>query len=452
VIAVAVGRFGSVGSIASSILSRAVGLVLVVCCVLTVSLFASAQALAGSPPEAPSMQCDPLVIPAGGPFVCGTLNPHSKEKLTNAYFTFSAGSTCTGGTQLSVEGEGEENIEVKARLVGIVPGTEYAFCLVAVNSSGETASSPLTFTTTAEPKAEAPAAVTTTSAILEATLEPAGDKLEYQLWYSRGSGCEGGILAAQAEGENKVSALVEGLTPNTEYTFCPIAKGHEGAFVGQGETNVGVLAGKPVHFKTLETQAEKEAWFKKFAEENARRVAEEAAVRMRHEEEASAAAAKKRQEEEIALSHKHEEEAAPKKNAAERADTGGISLAGTGVTVQSNGVALVKLECLGIADCRGKLALIAKSGAKGKKAHTLTAGTVSFSIAGDETKTVRVKLNAAGRALLSADHGRPRASLQILELAPGPSSTQRKVVRLVQQKAHGKGCAAGDERGEESVD
>jgi len=123
--------------------------------------------------------------------------------------------------------------------------------------------------------------------------------------------------------------------------------------------------------------------------------------------------------------------------------TGHMSLAGTQVTVQSNGVALVKLECVGEATCRGKLTLTAKStvkakGAKGKKARTVTIGTISFSIAGDETKAVKVNLNAAGRGLLKADHGHVSASLAILELAPSPENTQTKTVHLVQQKAHGK--------------
>jgi hypothetical protein len=84
------------------------------------------------------------------------------------------------------------------------------------------------------------------------------------------------------------------------------------------------------------------------------------------------------------------------------------------------------------------------SRAKGKKPArtsaitTTTIGTVSFSIAGDETKAVRVGLNAAGRALLKADHGRCSASLAILELAPGAENTQRETVRLVLQETAGR--------------
>jgi hypothetical protein len=127
---------------------------------------------------------------------------------------------------------------------------------------------------------------------------------------------------------------------------------------------------------------------------------------------------------------------------------GGVALAATSITVQSNGTALVKLNCLGIAGCHGKLTLTAKVTAKvkgrsrgdGKKASVgaISSGSAGFSIAGDETKTVRVALDAAGRALFKADHGHCNASLAILELAPNPKNTQTKTVRLVQANAHDK--------------
>jgi hypothetical protein len=62
--------------------------------------------------------------------------------------------------------------------------------------------------------------------------------------------------------------------------------------------------------------------------------------------------------------------------------TGGISLADTSITVQGKSTALVKLGCLGIAACKGKL-----------------------------------------------------TSLEILELAPGAESMQTKTVRLVRRRA-----------------
>jgi hypothetical protein len=121
--------------------------------------------------------------------------------------------------------------------------------------------------------------------------------------------------------------------------------------------------------------------------------------------------------------------------------TGGVSLAATNVTVQSDGMALVKLECLGIESCHGKLTLTAKDAyakvkIKGTKrpVRTVAIGTVDFSIAGDEAKAIEFKLNTAGHALLKADHGRCNASLQLLEFAPSPENTQTKAVQLIQQK------------------
>jgi len=273
-------------------------------------------------PEAPIMQCDPLVIPGGGPFVCGTLNPHSKEKLTGAYLAFEAGAICTGAHEsVPVEGftgQGEEDIEVRAKPEGLAPGTEYAFCLVAGNSSGGTASDPLTFTTTAEPRSEPPTAVTSTSATLEGTLEPAGAKLKYQFYYSKGPTCEGGAGTAQAEGENKVSAQIEGLTSNTEYTFCLEAKGDEGGFIFQDETSVGTVGGAPVHFKTLESPAEKKAEEKVEQEAKAKAEAEVTAqAEAKARAEAEAVAARKNQEEAAAAAKRQQEEEAARKRAEE---------------------------------------------------------------------------------------------------------------------------------------
>jgi hypothetical protein len=125
-----------------------------------------------------------------------------------------------------------------------------------------------------------------------------------------------------------------------------------------------------------------------------------------------------------------------------------VSLADTHVTVQSDGVALVKLECVGEATCTGRLTLTAKdtSKAKGRKkatTRTVRVARAAFSIAGDETATVKLELEQTGRALLETDHGRITAGLAILELAPGPSQTGIESVRLVQQqkrqkKTHGK--------------
>ncbi len=66
----------------------------------------------------------------------------------------------------------------------------------------------------------------------------------------------------------------------------------------------------------------------------------------------------------------------------------------------------------------------------------VTVGSASFSISGDEAKTVEVKLDGTGRDLLSAGHGRLSAHLAIVGLEVAPTQAQSKSVQLVQQKTH----------------
>jgi Trypsin len=121
---------------------------------------------------------------------------------------------------------------------------------------------------------------------------------------------------------------------------------------------------------------------------------------------------------------------------------GRASLASTSITVQSNGTALIKLDCKGSEGCGGKLTLSAKTTSKAKskkqRSRTVTIGTSKFSIAAGRTTTVKIKLNPAGRGLFNADHGRLTARLAILQLAPAPEHTQTTNVHLTLQKSHGK--------------
>jgi hypothetical protein len=117
--------------------------------------------------------------------------------------------------------------------------------------------------------------------------------------------------------------------------------------------------------------------------------------------------------------------------------SGKLSLLGSTITVQANAAA-VKLACAGLEACAGRLMLTAKiTTKKGKRKHTKTQtiATATFSIPLGKTVIIKLKLNATGRALLSAAHGRLNATLTILTTSPSPRSTQTKSVHLVQQKA-----------------
>lgn len=120
-----------------------------------------------------------------------------------------------------------------------------------------------------------------------------------------------------------------------------------------------------------------------------------------------------------------------------KAAAGGIvALASSTTTVKGGNAATVKLTCTGATPCLGKLTLTVKRASrKAKEAtNTETIGSGSFSILPGKSGIIRVKLNATGRALLNAAHGRLSATLTILTSSMAPATTQTMSVRLVQQK------------------
>lgn len=122
--------------------------------------------------------------------------------------------------------------------------------------------------------------------------------------------------------------------------------------------------------------------------------------------------------------------------------TATVSLVGTHIATRRDGRAAIELRCTGTAKCRGRLMLTVKGpfgkGGKRRSKKTMTLGTATFSIAPGTTATIEVELDAAGRALLSADHGRLSAGLTILETSPAPSHAHTEKVQLVRQKARRK--------------
>jgi hypothetical protein len=119
------------------------------------------------------------------------------------------------------------------------------------------------------------------------------------------------------------------------------------------------------------------------------------------------------------------------------ASTPKATLIGSTLAIKSGHEALVRLDCEGGPKCTGKLTLlVTRTLRKGRKklVRTLTVGSVRFSLQGGLKTTVKLDLNATGRALLSTAHGRLSARLQITELIPGePSLSKTDNVRLLAQ-------------------
>jgi hypothetical protein len=120
--------------------------------------------------------------------------------------------------------------------------------------------------------------------------------------------------------------------------------------------------------------------------------------------------------------------------------TGTVTVSSATITVQSSGKASIALACTGTGTCSGTLTLSAKGTKKGKtkRPKTTTIGTGKFSIPAGKSAHVALTLNAAGRALLRADHGRLNATLTILTSSPAPTRTQHVSVHLAQRSTKAK--------------
>jgi hypothetical protein len=186
----------------------------------------------------------------------------------------------------------------------------------------------------------------------------------------------------------------------------------------------GAAEAKAAEERATATQKAEEAALASKAEAVA--AASAAAATKKHEEEAAAAAAKK-----------HGEEAAAPRAKETAPDTAGVALAGSTLAVRGAGEAAVKLTCSGRGTCSGKLTLTGKGIAKTSRKLKII-GTATFSVRAGQTAAVKLALNATGKALLAAAHGRLRATITILDSSPTPSRTHSDAVELVLQKTRGK--------------
>jgi Subtilase family len=222
-----------------------------------IEAFKPARQHTGGGPE------EPITEPCGGPIgaggeqrVCGTLNPHSNAKA-GYYFAYNKGASCTGGkeTEPMPEVEGQA-IAVSGELTGLEPATQYAYCLIATDASGETSGRVLTFTTEpVAPKAPEtrPATnITSEAATLEGTLRAEPGRTSWYFEYAAGTSCTGTGAKMTPEQQDTtlsepdaVSAPVTDLQPDAEYTACLVAKNSSGSTPGS-EVTFKTLLPKPV--------------------------------------------------------------------------------------------------------------------------------------------------------------------------------------------------------------
>lgn len=287
-------------------------------------------------------------------------------------------------------GNNGEHVLASAHLTGLKAGTTYYFRVIVENQIGKSSPSEGKGTVTTQPNkpavvGESGSGVSSTAAVVAGTIEPELAETRYDFEYGEteayGQNTAGGEVAASA-GEVPVGPeTITGLKPGTTYHYRLRAANVSGVSIGETKTFTTMASGQTLSTPILTSTIPSTV-----------------------------------------------------------IESGGyVSLASIDIAVRSNGTALVMLDCLGNASCDGKLTLTAKNtlkakGKRKKKTITVIIGTVSFSISGDESKTVQIELDPTGRKLLSKGHRRLAARLAILELASSPQDTQTKTVQLVQQK------------------
>jgi Subtilase family len=205
---------------------------------------------AGSP-EAPLSEACGEPIGATEAEACGTLDPHVAATV-GWYFAYNRGSSCLGGRETALAPEAQrEHVAVSAELVGLEPDTEYAYCLIATDASGETEGSAVTFTTGSivprTPSTYPAATIATETVTLEGRLTAERAPTVWYFEYAPGGSCSGAGAGRTPEAQDtrpgepiEVRAPVSSLAPGTEYSACLIAK-----------NAIAATAGSQVSFTTV---------------------------------------------------------------------------------------------------------------------------------------------------------------------------------------------------------
>jgi hypothetical protein len=295
---------------------------------------------------------------------------------------------------------------------------------------------------------------------VEAQINPGGLEAAYSIWLVRqqadpkggptndgepptgGPQTQTGKIAA-GSGYQTVSVTLTGLQWGYTY-YGVVAASNSACEKAKGEFGIALhISGEFPNGQGTGGQYESEipCWYNKLSEEESAKTLKE--YEAKHAQELEAQHAKEHQEQEFREAVARAAEATARQEREEKeAETSGVSLSSSTVIVEHASTALVKLECLGIAACKGKLTLVATGAAarmsmgnsKRKSVHPRAIGAASFSIEGDEEKTIDMALNQAGRTLIRSVRRSVGASLELQELAPAVGSKQ--TVRVGLSKKH----------------
>jgi hypothetical protein len=173
----------------------------------------------------------------------GVLNPAKAGEADSYEFLYRISPTeCEGESASSyTSAPGGQGEPVKAELANLLPHTQYTFCLLARNELGEAAMGPaVTFTTLAAGlTGEASSEVGSTSAKLNAQIDPGGAETTYYVEYgpTEAYGSSTPEVSAGAGTEySGVQATLEGLQHDTVYHYRFVAKSSFGTAPGPDAT------------------------------------------------------------------------------------------------------------------------------------------------------------------------------------------------------------------------
>jgi phosphodiesterase/alkaline phosphatase D-like protein len=188
----------------------------------------------GSPPTVTTGS--PTSVTTTSATVGGTVNPNGNATS----YIFQYGATTAYGSQTSSVsvGAGTSGVAATASIGGLTADVTYHYRLVATSSAGTADGADATFTTAKAPPVVATrsaSSVTSTSAVLNGTVDPAGRATNYQFQYGTSSayGLETGAASAgSGTSAVAVKATVSGLVPGTTYHFRVIATNPDGTATG----------------------------------------------------------------------------------------------------------------------------------------------------------------------------------------------------------------------------
>jgi hypothetical protein len=186
-----------------------------------------------TPPEAPETD-KASAVTASTATLHGVLNPHSKREFEPGTYEFryrQSATECQGENEKAQSGpapQGHEAEAAQAEVTGLLPGTDYTFCLLALNNAQEAAlGQPVTFKTAAVAPSlgeEWITGVASGSATFNAQVNPGGAETMYRFEYGTTTSYGANPATEYSAGSGIVSAPVElhvqqGLQPDTTYHY-----------------------------------------------------------------------------------------------------------------------------------------------------------------------------------------------------------------------------------------